>query len=288
MPLPLTAVALLAAIQGLSEALPISRGAHDVAAWIWLEPGRDGPLLESTLHLGTALAFFVAARKSLVAVAGEGLRAVARPSLLRDSPKAHDAAVLAIAASISLALRAVLSPWIESWANAPFAVGFGLVLTGLLVGTLVLVSPGEADSPPLALAPMLGAGHALAGLPGGSDMAAALVLCIWMGQKQRMALDLALMLSGTTILATFVFGIMARPEATTLGLFPTLLGLVTAFLGATVGLTMLRFLLERRAVSLLALWIFPVAFATIAYARYEAAGASNTSRPESRIRVTHA
>lgn len=271
MPLGITEIALLAGIQGISEALPISRTAHLVALRIWLAPGQDALFLESTLRLGTAIAFFVAARKSLVPTFGEGLRAVARPSLLRESPRAHDAAVLAIAATTSLLLRASFAPFIELWARAPIAQGFGLVLLGMLVATLALFSPGDADSPPLALAPVLGVGHSLGMLPGGSDIGAALVLAIWMGQKQRMALDLSLLLTGTTLLSGFALSLFSPAEASTQSLLQIAFGTITAFLGSLVGVEVLRFLLERRAVAIVCLWIFPLAFATIMYARFSQA-----------------
>lgn len=267
MPLGITEIALLAGIQGISEALPISRSAHQTILTIWLEPGQDALVLESTLRLGTALALLFAARKSLVPTFGEGLRAVARPALLRESPRAHDAAVLAIAIITSLLVRAALSPLIESWAAAPVAQGFGLVLLGMLVATLALFGEGEAESLPLALAPLLGLGHALGMLPGGSDIGAALILAIWMGQKHGMALDLSLMLTGATLLCGFAQNLLAPLEKSAKAILPLAFGNMTAFLGALVGVEILRFLLQRRAVPTLCFWIFPLAFATLTYAR---------------------
>lgn len=287
-PLEVASVVLLAGIQGLSEALPISRSGHAAALRIWLEPGPSAATLEVALHLATATAFFVVARKRLVAALGEGLRAVARPSLVRESPGAHDAAALVIAAATSLATRALVRPFVELWADAPIAVGFGLVMTGLLVGSTALVSRGKTESPPLPLAAMLGAAHATGALPGGSDVGAALVLALWMGMKPRAALDFALILSGVTLSSSFVMALVSRSLLGDLGAAAAIFGLVTAFLGATLASGIfLRALLDRRALPLLAFWIFPIAFATIAHAELLGDGASPPVHREKPFRMAH-
>jgi undecaprenyl-diphosphatase len=266
--LPLYEVTLLAGIQGLSEALPVSRSGHDAVAWLWLEPGRRAATLEGLLHLGTASALLVAARQRLARALGEGLRAIARPALLRTSPPAHDAAALVLAACASLVVRIVLRPFVELWSSAPIAIGFGLVVTGFALASTRLAPRPHTDAPSLPLAGLLGLGHGLGALPGASDVGAALVLLAWMGVRASRALDFALALSALTLLAAF--GEAARAawrSGTGLGAGSIALGLVTAFLGATVAAGLLRSLVARRRLPLLALWVVPLGFATLAYAR---------------------
>ncbi len=265
--LPLHSVVLLAGIQGLSEALPVSRSGHDAVAWIWLEPGANGARLETVLHVATGSALLFGARRRLVVAAGAGLRAITRPSLFRTSAPAFDAAVFTTALFASLTARAVLEPFVAPWKNTPVATGFGLLLTGMLLGTTSLVRPDRDVQISLPLALVLGLGHAMGSLPGGSDIGAALVLCAWMGTKNELALDLAMLLSGATLLvgclSSFQSG-MNLPDIQIASLF---LGLVTAFLGTTVAIGATRALLEKRALALTALWIIPLGFATLAYSR---------------------
>ncbi|WP_235879756.1 undecaprenyl-diphosphate phosphatase [Polyangium aurulentum] len=266
--LPLYEVTLLAGIQGLAEALPVSRSGHDAVAWLWLEPGRRAATLEGLLHLGTASALLVAARQRLLAALGEGLRAIARPALLRTSPPAHDAATLVIAACASLVVRVVLRPFVELWSPAPIALGVGLVITGFALASTRFAPRPHTDAPSLPLAGLLGLGHGLGALPGASDVGAALVLLAWMGVRASRALDLALGLSALTLLAAFGEAAAAAWRGGTgLATGAVTLGLVTAFLGATIAAGLLRALLARKSLPLLALWVVPLGFATLAYAR---------------------
>ncbi|MBK9262717.1 MAG: UDP kinase [Polyangiaceae bacterium] len=265
--LPLHFVVLLAGIQGLSEALPVSRSGHDVVAWIWLEPGANGARLETLLHLATAAALLFAARKRLAHAAGAGLRAIARPALFRSSEGAHDAAVLLTAFVASSIVRALFHHFALPWKTTPVAIGFGLLLTGLLLATTRLVGPERNTEITVPLALVLGLGHGMGALPGGSDIGAALVLAAWMGTKNDLALDLALSLSAGTLLVncflTFHEG-MALPDIPAVVL---IVGFVTAFLGTTVAIGATRLLLEKRALSLAAFWIVPLGLATLAYSR---------------------
>ncbi len=265
--LPLAEVVLIAGIQGLAEALPVSRSGHGAVARLWLDPGQGAAALESILHGATACALFVGARRHLVAAVGEGLRAVARPSLLRSSPAARDAAVLVVAAGTSLLARALLAPFVELWSGAPIAVGFGLVWTGLVIATMSLAPSGRVEAPPLSLAALVGLVHGTGALPGGSDVGAALVIAVWMGTKPDRALDLALLLTGVTLFASFVSGLRAIPEGTEIGAGAIAVGFLTAFLGATVALGVTRSLLEKHALARLAFWILPLGFATVSYGR---------------------
>jgi len=265
--LPLHIIVLLAGIQGLSEALPVSRSGHDAVAWIWLEPGANGVRLETVLHVATALALLFAARKRLALAAGAGLRAITRPTLFRSSAKAHDAAVIATALVASSVTRAVLDHFTLPWKATPVATGFGLVLTGLLLGTTHLVGPARNREPSVSLAVVLGLAHGAGALPGGSDIGAVLVLSAWMGMKNDLALDLALLLSGATLFVNFFSALlegMVLPDVSPMML---IMGFVTAFLGATVAIGATRLLLEKRALSLTAFWVVPLGFAMLAYSR---------------------
>ena len=78
MPAPSVPVlAVLAALQGATEALPVSRSGHLVVARLWLDAGPSGAAFEAILHVGTALGLVVVARRRLLGALGEGVRAVA-------------------------------------------------------------------------------------------------------------------------------------------------------------------------------------------------------------------
>jgi undecaprenyl-diphosphatase len=108
--------------------------------------------------------------------------------------------------------------------------------------------------------------HGAAAFPGASRVGAALTLLLWLGLRPGRALDLALLMTIPSLLATFAraaFG--PSPSGAPLGVIS--LGLVIAFVSTAIGVAVLRSLAARRRVGVLALWIIPLGLATIAYAR---------------------
>jgi undecaprenyl-diphosphatase len=266
---PVFHLAILAALQGLTEALPVSRSGHEAVARLWLDG--SAPLtaaLAAILHLGTALGLAVVARRRLLAALGEGLRAVTRPTRLRDSPAVHDAVLLAVGTAVSLTVDALVSPRVERWNDSPTATGVGLCVTGLALAGAALAPRPARSVDALPVAPWLAgvvAGVALgvASFPGGSRVGAALTLLLWMGVKPGRAVDLAFLLTVPTLIVAFA---RRAPGGGDLEAGTVALGLVLAVVGAAVGCELLRSLAERRRVGVLALWTIPLGLATIAYA----------------------
>ena len=288
--------AIFAALQGVTEALPISRSGHEALTRIWLATSVPA---NTELHLGAAVGFLAVSHRRLLDALGEGVRAVSRPTLFRGSPSAHDAVVLAIGTVVSLVTSALTLPRVEMWSGSATATGIGLCVTGLALASTVMV-PRQIDpprlrvaasrprlGPPLTMGPpaagpawttpidkgaapslagavIVGAAHGLAIFPGGSPVAAALTLLLWMGVRPGRAADLALLLTVPALLVAGArsAGVRVDTETSTLAL-----GLVLALVGAGMAGELLRSIAERRRVSLFALWTIPLGLAMIAYAR---------------------
>lgn len=277
--MPLSHVVLLAALQGLAEALPISRSGLGAVARLWMDPGGSAAGLEAVLHLGIAVALGFACRRRLFSVLGEGVRAIARPALFRASPGARDAALLVLGSLVSLTLSPFVSPLVDAFREAPSAAGLGLILTGLVLSsTLLAPRPGEDRSrmearrtlsePPSALGMLLvGLGHGLAVFPGASRAGTALVLLLWLGVRAPRAVDLAFLLTIPSLLIAFFQGAVGRPGGLGLDAGAVIMGLSLAFVTATLASAALRALLDRRRLGALALCIIPLGLAMLAYAR---------------------
>ncbi|WP_437734083.1 undecaprenyl-diphosphate phosphatase [Sorangium sp. So ce1335] len=261
-------VAVLAAIEGAAQALPISATGHGAAARLWLRAADGDAWLSAAQAIAAAAALAVAVRRRLRGALGEGARALARPSLFRTSPPARDAALLALGAAASLLAAAALRPYVALSGRAPLAVGLGLLATGAALATTA-VAPRRAertptDAPSFAGMLAVGAAHGIAALPGGSRVGAALVLLLWLGVRPARAVELALALSIPVLLAS------GLGEARALGAPASgalLLGLLAAFVGAAAGAAALRALAERRRTAALALWVIPLGLAMVAYAQ---------------------
>jgi undecaprenyl-diphosphatase len=266
--MPLSHVAILAALQGAAEALPVSGSAHGLVARIWLDPEPAAGRIEAAILLGTAIGLAAAAQRRLFAALGEGVRAIARPALFRGSAAAHDAAVLGIGGAVSLVVGAVALPRVDLLSQSPTAAGIGLIATGLalastLLATGVRVRPA-GPRPSLAGAVVVGIAHGLAVFPGASRVGAALTVLLWTGVRPERAVDLAFLLTVPALLLAAVRagGTGADLDA---GLFT--LGLVLAFVAAVAASEALRALAERRRIGALALWTIPLGLAMLAYAR---------------------
>jgi len=266
--MPLSHVAVLALLQGLTETLPMSRSGHAVVARLWLDAGAPASALEAVLHLGIALAFVVVARRRLFGALGEGVRAVARPSLLRGSTSAHDAVVLAVGGTVSLIAAALTAPRVEMWRESPTATGVGLCVTSLALASTALIpryaSGRVVAAPSLAGVVVVGLAHGLAIFPGASSVGAALTVLLWMGVKPGRAVDLAFLLTVPALLVSFARGAFGRAALDT---GTVALGLVLVFVSAAVASEVLRSLTERRRLAALSLWTLPLGLAMLAYAR---------------------
>lgn len=272
--MPLPQVVILAALQGLAEALPISGPAHTAVARLWLEMGAPSPVLVAVLQLGAALGLMVAARRRLLAV----LRAFAHPEHFGTSPDARDAAVLTLGVGVSLTVSLLVSPRVELWGEPPAATGLGLLLTGLGLASTTLVRglPESAarrlpaappTAPSLPAAALVGLIHGLAIFPGASRVGAALVLLLWLGVRPARAIDLAFLLSVPTLLLRVVQGLGRGGASAALDNGTLVSGLLFAFLAAVLAAALLHRLGERRRVGALALWLVPLGLALLAYAR---------------------
>jgi undecaprenyl-diphosphatase len=277
--MPLVHVVVLSALQGLAEALPISRSGHGAVARLWLEPERSGAALEAILQLGTALALGVACRRRLLNALGEGVRAIARPALLRISPGARDAALLAFGTAVSLIVAQILGPRVEGLRDAPVAVGTALIVTGLaLASTLLAPRTGDrfgriaarraGGEPPSGWGMLIvGAVHGLAIFPGASRVGAALVVLLFLGVRPARAVDLALLLTIPALLLAFAQALLGGGVSIGLDTSAVVMGLLLAFLAAMLASSVLRALVDQRRLGALALWVIPLGLAMLAYAR---------------------
>jgi len=265
----LVEVVVLAVVQGAAEVLPVSSTGHAALARMWLGAGREAAAVTGALHLATAAAVALAARQRIGAAIGEGVRAIARPGLLQRSPGAWDAALILAGSAVSLATSAALRPFVALWAEAPIAVGLGLVITGAALGsTAIAPRPSTApdarsERPPLAGMVAAGLVHGLGMAPGASRMGAALVVLLWLGVTPARALDLALAITAPALVAEGL-RVLAAPA---LGADVLVAGLLVAFACASAAALGLRALVERRLVGALCLWVIPLGLATVAYAR---------------------
>jgi undecaprenyl-diphosphatase len=249
---------LVAALRGASEVLPISSLGQMEALRIVF----GGPLSASgAVHFAVVGALAIALRRRLRVVLGGGLRAIARPTLIRTSPGAYGAAIIVLASLASGIVRVALG----ARAGSPTTVGLGLFLTGIALASTSLTKRGTLDGPAHGGAIVVGLAHGLGVLPGGSSVAGALVVLLWLGVRGARAVELALILTMVPLIAAIIrspLGASDSPVSLEL-----LASTLAAFAGALVAVAALRALAARSRVAWLAAWLLPMGAATLFYGR---------------------
>lgn len=234
----LSAVLLLAVLQGLAEFLPISSSGHLVLARGLLGVREAGLALDVALHVGTLLAVLVAYRREVRELVLDVLRG--RPHM----------AVWLVLATVPVGVAGLsLKPVLERAAESATVAGVGLLATAifLLVGDRARRRQGEAaerdpggyGKPAWALALLLGLAQTLALCPGvsrsGTTIAAGLLLGLPVGQAARLSFLMSLpAVSGAAV--------VARPDVAQDGVGGLLL-LGAVALSAVVGWAALRVLI---------------------------------------------
>lgn len=264
---PFEQAILLGVIQGLTEFLPISSDGHLALAQMLLEMERVGLTLIVLLHTGTLLAILLYFRKRIAHILLDLWQSLRLKRVPQRGTPAWDALVILVASVptgiIALALRETVARWTED----PLATGFGFILTALVLISTLWTRPGSSSSPTLLAALLLGIAQGVAVAPGVSRSGCTIVAALWLGMRSERAFELSMLLSVPAVVAAILLeGLDGADE-----LGGQLLGLgAGAGVACGVGLCALAFM--RRVVShghlsWFALWVLPLALATLALAK---------------------
>jgi len=262
----------LGLVQGLSEFLPLSSDAHLALAETLLDVGAGGfdeaerLTLHACLRAGTLLAGLVFFHERIGATSvglWQSLRARRLPEL---SAPGGDAVFLVLASVPTLLLGLVLQPLIERWQGQPLALGFGLIVSALWLTSSLWARAGSKTSTSLLGAAWLGTAQGIAWLPGLSPSAANLVMALWLGVRTERAFELGMLATLPALGGALSFELWSAEQLT--GSALTLLsGTLLAFGGGLLGLYLLRRLMQHGHIAWCALWLLPVALASLALAK---------------------
>jgi len=279
--LDLFTAALLGALQGVAEFLPISSSGHLSLAQLWLgvDPAAGGHRFNIVVHAGTLLAVLVVYRNDLVALVRDAASTRATPTPTDpdtpdtpDDPDDHDdpddpeaktvdparqarRTLLAIFVGC-LPLGVVLLPGVEQFVvsleRQPRAVGGALLLTAAMLAFSHKAEPPDDDpgTPPSYLqALLIGVAQLFAVVPGvsrsGSTIAAALALGSGRARAARFSFLLSIPAVGAAS-AKEVLDLLTTETTTSLGSpAPFLVGFATSFVVGVLALSGLLALLRR-------------------------------------------
>lgn len=257
---------LLGFIQGLAEFLPISSDGHLALAAFLFDVKEAGLTFNVMLHAGTLLATVLLLREPVLKMVKSGLGALRSPELFRTTPGGQDAFFVLIASLPTALIGLGLRDAVEQWTLSPTAVGWGFIGTALVLVATYFAKPGVLEHPSWRLALLVGVAQGMAVLPGVSRSGSTIALLLFLGVQRRRAFELSMLMSVPAVLGAVLLE-LPHALAALEGMQAALLGAVVAFFTGCVALWFVQKVVLAGKFSWFALWVFPVAFATLAMAR---------------------
>lgn len=259
-------VAFLGTLQGASEFLPISSSGHLALAEILFNFQSAGLVFNVMLHAGTLLATLVVLRQRVgLAVVG-GARGLFDPSILRDTAGGRDALVVLIASLPTALIGLGLEHTVERWTTSPLAVGLGFVATAAILISTRWARAGQHEVPTIVGAVLIGIAQGLAVVPGVSRSGSTIAMALWLGVRPDRAFELSMLMSVPAVLGAVLLEVRhVHPGGG--ALWAAVFGAAVAFAVGVVALLLLRRVVVRGHFALFALWVLPVAIATLAMAK---------------------
>ena len=184
--LDLVKVIFLAAVQGLTEFLPISSSGHLGLASHFVNFNPPGLIFEVTTHAGTMLAVLIYYRKRLARILQE---------LNQRASAGRREVLYLIVATVPVGLLGILcGDALESLFDSPTFIFAMLITTGMILLSLVFVRPGSARPLSLRSAIYIGLAQAMAILPGVSRAGTTITVARHLGLSPRTAAEFSLLL----------------------------------------------------------------------------------------------
>jgi undecaprenyl-diphosphatase len=263
---PLGQAALLGTIQGLTEFLPVSSDGHLALAEILFGFDDAGLTLNVMLHAGTFLATLIVLWRRLAPAVVDGTRALVRPSRFAETQGGRDALVVILATVPTAIIGLVLRDRVERWTSSPLVVGLGFALTGICLLSTRWVKPGERQEPSLLGAIAIGIAQGFAVLPGLSRSGSTITLALWLGVRPERAFELSMLMSLPAVLGAVLLELPKLLRSGD-GYVMAAVGALVAFAVGLFALVVLRRIVMRGHFAWFALWVLPLALATLALAR---------------------
>jgi len=241
----------------------VSSDGHLALAEVLFGLRTGGLTFNVMLHAGTLLATMIVLRQQLWRALRQGLLALLKPSRFRTTPGGRDAMVV-IVASIPTALIGLgMRHSVERWTEDPLAIGLGFLATTVVLVLSALARRGDSEQPSLLGAFAIGIAQGFAVLPGLSRSGSTIASALWLGVRPDRAFELSMLMSIPAVTGALMLEV---PQALDHGRLESsaLLGAFAALLVGIAALLALQHLVKRGRFVWFALWVGPLAVATIA------------------------
>ena len=264
----------LAALQGVTEFLPVSSSGHLALAQQLLGFAVPPVLFDVSLHVGTLLAVVWFYRREAWAVCAAGWRWLVRP-LRRDGrwrsfapadEREAEALGLVVATLVTGVLGLPFAHRVEEAAGSMTALGVLFAVGGALLFTTRWARPGERGVTP-ALAAVIGVAQAVAILPGISRSGLTIAAALFLGVEREAAARFSFLLAVPAILGAEVVGGVAELGGGGIPPWQHVVGALVAGLVGVLALVTLVRIVRRGALHWFALYLIPLGIAVATFVR---------------------
>lgn len=256
---------LLGILQGVTEFLPVSSSGHLALAGLLFGVKDAGVALNVLLHAGTFLATAVVLRDRLGVALRETFRALLRPRELLSTPGGRDASFILLSALPTALLGLGIGDLVDQWTRSPLALGLGFSVTAAVLVSTRFAPKGSQEHPGAGVALLAGLAQGVALAPGISRSGTTIAFLLFLRVARGRAFELSMLMSLPVIFGAIL--LEARSITELSGLGTGLLGAVVAFGSGIVALVLLRRVVVRGTFPWFALWVLPLAVATLAMAK---------------------
>jgi undecaprenyl-diphosphatase len=263
---PFEQAIVLGILQGLTEFLPISSDGHLALAQMLLDVEGGGLTLTVLLHAGTLLATILYFRQRIGEVLLELWQHLRRGRLPAPASAGWDAILVLMATVPTGLIGLALRDMVAQWTHEPLATGFGFIVTACLLTSTLWARPGTLLSPTLVGALAIGFAQGLAVAPGVSRSGITIVMALWLGVRAERAFEFSMLLSVPAVAAALLLELLEGDSMEGHALAAAS-GAIIAFAVGLGALSLLRRVVSRGHLAWFALWVLPVALATLALAK---------------------
>ena len=263
---PFVNAAWLGVLQGATEFLPVSSSGHLSLATMVFGIDEGGLALNIMLHAGTLVATLLVLWTRIVPAIRDGTMGLVQPRRFVSTNGGRDALVVIVASVPTAIIGLVLRDPVERFTASPMAVGLGFLVTTLLLISTRWAQSGEAPSMTAWGALVVGVVQGLAVIPGISRSGATIAVALWLGVRKDRAFELSMLMSLPAVLGAVLLQLRAwNPEPAAAG--TALVGAAVAFVTGVLALVILRRVVTQGRFAWFALWVGPLALATLAMAK---------------------
>jgi undecaprenyl-diphosphatase len=257
---------VLGIIQGMTEFLPVSSDGHLALAGFLFGFEEGGLTLTVLLHTGTLLATALVLHERVGRTIAAGVRGLWRPSSLLQADAGRDALFVVCASVPTGIIGLLLRDTVAKWTYSPLVVGVGFLVTALVLAATAWAPQGEGAHPSVRAALIVGTMQGLAVAPGISRSGLTIASLLFLGVQRGRAFELSMLMSLPVVFAAVLLEAMSHASELA-GLGVAALGTVVAFVSGVAALLVLRRIVVGGRFHWFALWVMPLALATLAMAR---------------------